>query len=151
MIQVYLAAPFFTPEQLLVVERLENLIRGFPVFSLYSPRADGVLMKMSPEERKKATKKIFDRNVYQMMEADLMIAVVDGRDTGTTWEMGYAFAREITIVTYTDKDYGLNVMIQESVEAHARGMTDMRAILEAINTHSYEKLRAFHNFHPGVT
>lgn len=151
MIQVYLAAPFFTPEQLLVVERLETLVRGFPVFSLYSPRKDGVLMDMSPEEKKASTKKIFNTNVTKMLNADMLIAVVDGRDTGTTWEMGFAFAKGKQIITYTDNDYGLNVMIQESVRAHAKGMIQMRDILDAVNTFDTKRLDKYRNFHPGVT
>jgi hypothetical protein len=33
------------------------------------------------------------------------------------------------IVTFTEKDYGLNVMIQECVDSHCRSAADLRDVL----------------------
>jgi hypothetical protein len=37
------------------------------------------------------------------------------------------------IVTYTEKDYGLNVMIQECVDSHCRNATDLYNLLRKKN------------------
>lgn len=151
MINVYLAGPFFNPEQVAVIEKLERLLAKFPVFSVYSPRVDGVLIEMSAADKIKNSRQVFMTNCQKLRWADLVLAVVDGRDTGTTWEMGFAFATGIKIITYTDNDYGLNVMIQESVAAHARGEEDAEKILSAINRFDVDRLKDFRNFHPAVT
>ena len=137
--RVYLAAPFFTPEQVRVVERLERAIEDTGN-QLYSPRTDGVLSKMSLEDRALSKRKIFDTNCREIAAADMVLAVVDGRDQGVTWEIGYAHGlrddcggdlEDKLIVTYTDQNYGLNVMIQECVDAHCRGMAAALDVLTA--------------------
>lgn len=154
--KIYLASPFFTPEQIAVCQKIEELVSTFPSLDLYSPRQDGVLRDMAPAERKASTKKIFSLNVRHMDQALVMIAVVDGRDTGTTWEQGYFYRLKRTerlrfLVTYTDADYGLNVMIQESVDAHCRGLADLGFVLRALASDEFHLLGNFRDFDPRVT
>lgn len=151
MLKVYLASPFFNPSQVAVVERLERLISPMKDFVLYSPRSEGVLIEMTPAEKKAAARKIFETNIWRLRWADLLVAVVDGRDTGTTWEMGYACGIGKPVFTYTDQDYGLNVMIQESVRAHARGIEEMRLVLEAVAVGDQAEIDRHRNFDPGLT
>jgi nucleoside 2-deoxyribosyltransferase len=92
--RVYLASPFFTPEQLSVVEKLEALIMSFDRLVLYSPRADGVLTTMTQSARNMAASIIFDTNVKEIEACDFMLAVIDGRDIGVIWEMGFAYAKK---------------------------------------------------------
>ena len=136
--KVYLAAPFFTAEQLATVERLEEVLASLPL-EVYSPRRDGVLMNMSREEKKKSTKKIFDLNCHHISESDVVLAVIDDKDTGTVWELGYASCRKHEyllpkIVTYTEKGYGLNVMIQECVDSHVRGIEQARELFTRLTS-----------------
>jgi nucleoside 2-deoxyribosyltransferase len=144
---VYLASPFFTPSQLAAVEKLEILV-GDVGHEIYSPRRDGVLIDMTPAERKKSVKKIFESNVYWILRCDAMVALIDDRDAGVIWELGFAYAtrrqRERVktinwpemrprIVTCTEKDYGLNVMIQECVDSHCRSADQLRDVLRNEN------------------
>lgn len=135
-LRVYLAAPFFGPAQVAAVERLEVLLSRF-AFDYYSPRKDGVLQDMTPEERRRAARTIFERNCSEINASSLVLALVDGRDTGVIWEMGYACASGVPIVTYTEHDYGLNVMIKESVAAHCR---DQPALVDVLT--SFRDLQA---------
>ena len=63
-----------------------------------------------------------------MINANILFAVVDGRDTGTVYEMGYfkALADHFKYknksseaehkrysITYTNENFGLNVMLKE--------------------------------------
>jgi len=149
-VKIYLASPFFTPEQVSLVARLEGLLRSFPQFDVYSPREDGVLISMSLEDKKKNAKKIFENNVHQIRMADLIFAIVDGRDQGVTWEIAYAFANHKTIVTYTDHDYGVNVMIQECVDAHVKGMDRARDILGKMAREDDFSFDEFRDFNEGA-
>ena len=153
--QLYLAGPFFNPKQVATIERIEQMIAAnFPhTISMYSPRHDGVLAAMSPEERRRSTKKIFERNCEEIERSDVMLAVIDDRDVGTIWEMGFACGNLCApwIITYTDQSYGLNVMIQESVEAHVRGIDELRDCLDYLVNGDMNGVRLFRNFHEAVT
>lgn len=154
--KVYLAGPFFNPQQVAIIEKIEVLLSKFKGLEVYSPRKDGVLIDMSPEERAKAKRGIFEKNVKEIYACNLMVSVVDGRDAGTIWEHGFAFCMkhigyDNLIVTYTDENFGLNVMIQESVDAHAKGMENLEAIVAAIVDADLFTLTKFHDFNPGVS
>ena len=130
--KVYLASPFFNPQQLSVVEKIEDLASSMPEYELYSPRKDGILIDMTPEQRKKASASVFRTNCKRIVESDLVIAVIDGRDQGTIFEIGYASAfRHIKIVTYSDEKFGVNVMLRYAVHGHVRGTTDLESFLRA--------------------
>lgn len=145
---IYLAGPFFKTEQYTTILNLERLLEEAGV-DYYSPRKDGVLVNMTPEERKASAKRIFAINVAKIKTCDVVVAVVDDRDPGTTWELGYAsclkhlFEKPV-ILTYTAHDYGLNVMIQECVDAHARSLADLRKMIDrAISGKNLSEYRNF--------
>ena len=131
---IYIAAPFFTKKQVDFVESIEQALATCGE-EYYSPRSDGVLMKQTEEERQANKKKIYDKNVAKICESDFMVAVIDDRDIGTIWEMGYAKAMNIPTVTISNESYGLNVMLAESVQAHVLHLDDM---IRAIDDPSYK-------------
>lgn len=123
---IYIAAPFFNEEQLELVEAIEVCF-DFNQIDYYSPRSEGVLMNMTPEEKKARMKYIFDKNVEMLDAADTIVAVIDDYDTGTVWEIGYAFAKGKRIITITDHYYGVNVMINECIIAHCTEVSQLPA------------------------
>lgn len=130
MLKVYLAAPFFHPDQIATVEKIEEALA--PICDLYSPRKDGVLTKMkTPEERRLAAPKIFRRNVEKMEWADLIVAVIDDRDPGVMFEVGYAHATLTDVVTFTARDYGVNLMIQGAALAHVKSVDALVEVIES--------------------
>lgn len=116
---IYIAAPFFNEEQLLLVQAVEAVL-DFNNMPYYSPRSEGVLMNMTPEQKKERMKYIFDKNVEMLLLADVIVAVIDNYDTGTVWEIGFAFAKGKPVITLTDKDYELNIMIKQCVKSHCK-------------------------------
>jgi nucleoside 2-deoxyribosyltransferase len=132
MLICYLAAPFFKPHEVAVVEKLEREIEGVG-FGLLSPRRSGVLLDMSPKHRKESARKIFAQNVADIVACDFMLAVIDDRDTGTTWEMGFCYGLgDRSILTYTEHDYAINIMLKGCVSGHARGVEELKSMLQAI-------------------
>lgn len=154
MIKVYLAAPFFNPEQLAVVEAIENLAAKHEEVELYSPRKDGVLLGMSAEERREMGPKIFRTNCAKIDWADLMIAVIDNFDTGVVWEMGYGYALGIEIATFTNHDYGLNIMLKGCSKVHLKRVGAVEEFLSlvscgwSLDAGVYSHLK---NFEPATT
>jgi nucleoside 2-deoxyribosyltransferase len=150
MIKVYLAAPFFTPAQQQTLTAVEESLMTCSNVELYSPRQDGIVLNALPqEERAGKCREVFETNCARLDWCDAVLAIIDGRDAGTIWEMGYAHARNKDIVTYTAHDYGLNVMLQECVIAHVKNLTDLAYIFE--KGLPDEVCALFRVFHPETT
>ena len=123
---IYIAAPFFNEEQVEFVDAIEQCLE-LNGLEYYSPRSEGVLMNMTPEEKKARMKYIFDKNVEMLDKCDIVLAVIDNYDTGTVWEIGYAYAKGKKIITITDHYYGVNVMINECIVAHCTQLSQIPA------------------------
>jgi len=115
--KVYIAAPFFDKVQVNVVKRIEEVLHKAGI-EYFSPRSEGTLIEMNTEERAKKMNDIFQSNVAHMDWSTHCVAFIDGYDKGTVWEMGYMFAKGKKIITFTNSYYGINVMLNESIEAH---------------------------------
>ena len=140
--KIYLAGPFFNPKQIETIEAIENEFDKYG-FDYFSPRkSGGVISHLSLEDRSKESKRIYDSNVSAMIDANVLFAIVDGRDTGTVYEMGYFRAltdhfkykskmsaddQKRYSITYTNENFGLNIMLKESVDAHIVGTKDLKA------------------------
>ena len=126
--KVYLASPFFTAEQLEVVMQVEKAL-AVSGLEYYSPRKDGVLQDMSLDERKAAMKKIFELNVKNIDECDLLLAIMNWKDLGVVFELGLAFANAKTIITFCSNDEKVNVMLKECSDGHVKGFQQLTSVL----------------------
>jgi len=130
MKKTYIASPFFDETELAFVKIIERALESVGQ-KFYSPRLDGVLMDMTQEERSKSKRLIYDTNVNNIIECDCMVAVIDGRDQGTIFEIGYAAALNKPIITITNQNFGVNVMLAEATYAH---LTSVHEIINAISS-----------------
>ncbi len=133
---IYIAGPFFNEEQVALIVRIENALKAAGIW-YFSPRLKGVLVDATPEQRVEMADKIYQSNVNNIISAGGMIAVIDNFDPGTMFEVGYARAMDVPIVSITGKDYGLNVMLAKSVQAHTNDP------MEAVKAISGRKFQGF--------
>ena len=159
----YLAAPFFNPRQVALVEMLEEAFRhcGVPVFS---PRQQDANKQGGPLDRHRAAV-IFEENFRRMVEADFTLAVADWvmpeeqelrviknghnaytfekvspplnlPDTGTVWEMGamYALGKKVYIYTERPPEQGLNLMLTQGARGIVRGPEGMLRVFGTYRT-----------------
>lgn len=121
----YVAGPFFNEEQLNSMQDLENLLESHNL-KLYKPRVDaGVINKDSSPEKLKET---FDNDLYGINYAKCIIANVTFKDTGTSFELGYAYANKIPIYLYNDESKSgrkINLMLGISAEATFNSLNDL--------------------------
>ena len=127
MNKVYIASPFFNKSQLNTVKEIEKAL-DFAGIDYFSPRSEGILLDMTDEEREKAFKGIYNSNVKNMNECNIMVANIDDRDLGTAYEIGwfsssdffsnYVDGKEKPIFSYSGNDYQINVMLKCSVLSH---------------------------------
>ena len=120
---IYIASPFFNEEQVSFVETIEKALNAASI-AHYSPRSEGILLNQTEEEKQKNKRHIYKININMISACSKVLAVIDDRDIGTIWEMGYATGKEIPVITISNSSYGLNVMLAESVQAHTIRIED---------------------------
>jgi nucleoside 2-deoxyribosyltransferase/predicted secreted protein len=94
--RIYLAAPLFSrAEKEYNISLFETLSSHF--FEVYLPQEVG---DDSHHRGKKAHRDIFHRHLDALENTDIVVAVIDGADadSGTAWEMGYAYAHGIPVI-----------------------------------------------------
>ena len=78
-------------------------------------------------------KYLFDQNVHNLDWCTHVLAVIDDYDTGTVWEMGYAYCAGKEIVTCSRHYHGINVMLNESIFAHCTTLNHIVPALRGEN------------------
>lgn len=91
---VYLAGPFFTLGQLWIVEQARNCLSdmGLKVFSPYHDVGHGPAAI------------VVGQDVEGIHQSDVVLAIGDGLDSGTIFEVGYARARGLPVVFYAENE-----------------------------------------------
>ena len=98
--------------------------------SYYSPRLDGI--DLTPDATDADRDAVFADNTAHLKTAKLVLAVVDDYDTGTIWETGMAFGREIPIAYYMETlktGETFNVMLAKSAVAVLEDLDQTRQFL----------------------
>ncbi|MFC6180831.1 nucleoside 2-deoxyribosyltransferase [Lactiplantibacillus daowaiensis] len=134
---VYLAGPWFTagqPERLAKIEQLMDDLK----MTYYSPRLDGI--DLTPDATDDVRNAVFKDNVDHLKQAKLVVAVIDGFDTGTIWETGTAYGLDIPVAYYLETlgDGTFNVMLAKSGQATIQNMTDLKAFLQDPTSEAFQ-------------
>ena len=131
---IYIAGPFFNKRQMNFIQQIERAFDTYGI-SYISPRKAGVLKDMTPEDKAAKMRKIYDDNVRDVYNADCIVAVIDDHDTGTMFEVGYATAFGKRILTITNHDYKLNVMLRFATQGHFNSIDQL---INCLNGHAYK-------------
>lgn len=91
MRKAYIAAPFFNPKQLEIVEQVKGVLDAAEI-SYFSPK-DENLFKQGDNP-----KLILNENCYAIRNANVIVVITDDKDVGTIWEAGYAYAHGKDII-----------------------------------------------------
>ncbi len=120
--KLYIAGPLFTCAEREFNQSLAALLKdkGYTVF-LPQEFAPG-----SPDEDPDFFAKAFDACIEYLDEADVVVAIADGpdADSGTCFEMGYAYGNGVPIVCVrTDfraaaEENGVNLMVSQAALVH---------------------------------
>jgi nucleoside 2-deoxyribosyltransferase len=131
---VYLAAPLFSePERaynLLVAGELRNNF-----FDVYLPQEAG---DDSDTRNKEEQVRIFSENLRALKNADIIVAIIDGADadSGTAWEMGYAYAlgKQVIALRTDFRRSGRHEKVNLMLEESATVVTSVEYLLNAIKS-----------------
>ena len=130
--RIYLAGPFFSPEQIARIEKVEAALRQNPtVDSFFSPRQSDENDTPSAEVGSPAwAKQIFAKDVAEIDQADALVVVADyvhaNVDSGTAFEVGYGYhAHKPLIILQELADEPLNLMIGQAAHYYTQSIANL--------------------------
>lgn len=127
---VYVAGPFFNDKQVADMERLEAVLESHGK-TLFKPRFVSEIGEVGP-------RRCFLDDIRGIRDADMVIANLMDEDSGTMFEIGYAYAHGIPVYGYLDglaPGAHVNLMIAQSVETVFSGPDDLAQWLETGRHH----------------
>jgi len=142
---VMLASPFFTTDQVDSVRALEAVIESCGYLCLSASRDGTVIAAESTwDDRRKG----FQWSLDSISACVLVVANIDDRDNGTSYEMGYAYGQDKPIVTISMHDYDVNLMLACGIIGHLKSLEELKVALdilrESLSTNDAQgKLEAF--------
>ena len=98
MNKIYIASPFFNEEQVERVEFIEKELEKNGK-EYFSPRKDTYVKPDSTQEERN---KAFNDNVDAIEDCSYIIVVTDGKDMGTIFEAGFAYAIDKPIIYFAE-------------------------------------------------
>lgn len=115
--KIYLASPFFNETELERVDKVKEILdaKGLEVFS--PKEHQNKHLEFGSLEWRKAT---FDNDVDHIDWCDVVVAIISQGnydDSGTAWELGYAYATGKPIVLVNLTGETINLMIADSLHA----------------------------------
>ena len=123
----YLAGPFFATAQIFTCNLVKNKLQEHGGFSVCDPRElSPVIPFMKPEEKTpEFYQSVFAKNCVGIERSQTVFAILDKKDSGTIWELGYAYAQGKDIVTFTSKRKEMNVMLSQCANGHIDGVIEL--------------------------
>lgn len=136
---VYLAGPFFNDEQKAKMDKVKALCELIG-FSVADPRKLGPVIVDTPDKKKTPEffKKIFDGNINGMDESHFILACLDDKDIGTSFELGFMFCSGKPIISFAFGEGKTNVMLGQAVDFHASSYEELEEFLK-LNINEYQK------------
>ena len=125
--RVYLAAPFFTEEQIHLRDTI-RIILTHKNFNVYSPGDENLITDDSTAEEQQNA---FKTNLREIDNCDFVIAIGNDYDTGTMIEIGYAFKANKPVIYFNNSNDGKrrNLMLADASFISCKSLGELYALL----------------------
>jgi nucleoside 2-deoxyribosyltransferase len=132
--RIYFAAPLFSEGERAYNLSIAQILRN-NFFDVFLPQEAG---DDSHTRNKEEQSRIFSENLKALEKADIIVAIIDGADadSGTAWEMGYAYAQKKQVIALrTDfRRAGMYEKVNLMLEESTKVVTSSSELLEAIKS-----------------
>jgi nucleoside 2-deoxyribosyltransferase len=108
--KLFISGPFFNDEEVERIDRVKSVLEEMG-FEAYSTSHRNPPIDLGSRAQKDRRFKLLCREIGK---SDGVFAVLDGKDAGTIWEMGYAFALGKPVVAFTENEPYFSLMIDGS-------------------------------------
>lgn len=110
--RLFLSGPFFNDEEVERIDRVKSSLESLG-FEVYSTSHRNPPIDLDSRVQKSRRFKLLCKEISR---SDGVFAVLDGRDAGTIWEMGYAFALGKPVAAFAEQDRYYSLMIDSSAQ-----------------------------------
>lgn len=142
---IYLAAPFFTSDHkrriaaVLTIVGVVSRRTGGSLPAVYQPSE---FMVLKPDAGPLEREQVYNENINRIVSSEMVVAIMDDRDTGTIFEVGFVAGVNYTmrkmghqmgipvIGVYVDAVSKINVMLQNGVSKTCVGLAAFERALE---------------------
>jgi nucleoside 2-deoxyribosyltransferase len=137
----YLASPLFSETDNAQLDVIELLLDKLGI-TYFSPRKDSngvgdLRGAKSREEKDKIAQAIYDLNVNAIEDSKFLLVNTKGvrwdnatyQDAGTIWELGYAMAKDIPVMTFNFENFPINIMFSQKVVQHFKNIGEPSDLL----------------------
>ncbi|WP_040950957.1 nucleoside 2-deoxyribosyltransferase [Gorillibacterium massiliense] len=130
MKRVYLASPFFNEKEITILEQVEKILadKGLNVFSPFRNNVKNVEVGS-----RQWSIETFMKDIKYIKWSEIVVGIYHGNysDSGTAWELGYAFATDKPVILIHVGEIS-NLMVHEGSHANIT--------LEELNEYDFDKL-----------
>lgn len=124
--RIYIASGWFDEKQEIRRQEILKICKELKL-NVYSPKED-----MLYEPGKIDPRTVFIENLTQIRKSSAVLASTEGKDLGSVWECGYAYANNIPIIYYFPYSTKFNLMLAQSAVAVITSTNLLRVYLERI-------------------
>lgn len=128
--QIYLAGPWFTERQAKILSDVKNILNKNKI-KYFSPKDECLFV---PGET--TAEEILKQNIIAMDQCDYVLAITDGKDPGTLWECGFAFAKWTPVIyVWIDHEEGqkFNLVLSASGIRVCMNYDDINSAMKELN------------------
>lgn len=126
-INVYLAGPFFSPEEIKWVNCVKEQLELRSINVLSPMHENGIIREKYDSNRRK---EVFKSDIELLELVDVVVALLDYEDEGTSFEIGYAYKQRLPVVGYISNSREVNNMIKFGCNIIAHNIEEL---IEEIN------------------
>lgn len=126
MKKVYLAAPFFNEAEIERMEKVRDILRSKGLDVFVPNEHQHTELEFGSLAWRKAT---FNSDVAGIDNADIVVAIISQgnySDSGTAWEVGYAYATGKPIIVVNTTGETINLMIADSLHSVIMGYDELK-------------------------
>lgn len=130
MKKVYLAGPFFDDQQIRLITEVEKaLTANTSVKKFFSPRK-GSSDQANDIGSARWAKATFQEDIQQINQCEVMVAILDyphaNPDSGTAFEIGYAYAHSVPVILIQVQENPVNIMISQAAIAYLTSIQQLK-------------------------
>ncbi|AMM44925.1 nucleoside 2-deoxyribosyltransferase [Bacillus phage SP-15] len=140
-LSLFVVGPTQTPENLKVIAGIKELLHSKGIAYV------GVdeLMVESENEFDKQLNDMFNTNPVSTIEeyvkeSDGVIAIIDDRNPLVSMTMGMAYGMKKPMISFTNFDYGVNLMLMLSIARHVKGLGELGEALDVVVNEGFDAL-----------
>lgn len=125
--KIYLASPFFDDTEKEILNKAKDILRGKGLEVFVPMEHQHTHLEFGTLEWRAAT---FKSDVDAIDEADVVVALINKGnydDSGTAWEIGYAYAKGIDVVVVNVTGNTINLMLADSLHSVLTSYEELEA------------------------